>query len=54
MRFPGDQIDLQAGDRLLLCGAADDLPIVSDLLMARRLPVNLPIATPAETVPLES
>ncbi len=52
MRFPGDQTDLQAGDRLLLCGAADDLPIVSDLLMARRLPVNLPIAA-AETVPLD-
>jgi monovalent cation:H+ antiporter-2, CPA2 family len=54
MRFPGDQTDLQAGDRLLLCGAADDLPIVSDLLMTRRLPISLPLTTAAETVPLES
>jgi monovalent cation:H+ antiporter-2, CPA2 family len=52
MRFPGDQTDLQAGDRLLLCGAANDLPIVSDLLMARRLPVNLLIAA-TETVPID-
>ncbi|MBW4550804.1 MAG: cation:proton antiporter [Aphanocapsa sp. GSE-SYN-MK-11-07L] len=54
MRFPSDQTDLQAGDRLLLCGAADDLPIVSDLLTTRRLPISLPLTTAVETVPLES
>jgi CPA2 family monovalent cation:H+ antiporter-2 len=52
IRFPTDDTDLQAGDRLLLCGSATDLPQVGDLITAKLVPVNLQLPTP-EKVPFD-
>jgi monovalent cation:H+ antiporter-2, CPA2 family len=53
MRFPAENTDLQAGDRLLLCGAAVDFPKVADLLIGPGLHLNLPGVNPPEIIPLE-
>lgn len=53
MRFPTENTDLQGGDRLLLCGAAEDFPKVADLLIGQNLLVNLPLQIASEKVTLE-
>uniref|UniRef100_B8HVL8 Sodium/hydrogen exchanger n=1 Tax=Cyanothece sp. (strain PCC 7425 / ATCC 29141) TaxID=395961 RepID=B8HVL8_CYAP4 len=51
LRFPSGETDVQAGDRLLLCGTAHDLPKVEALLTSERLALNLPLLTTGEVQP---
>jgi monovalent cation:H+ antiporter-2, CPA2 family len=53
IRFPTGGTDLQAGDRLLLCGSAQDLPEVEAILATQFLPLSFPVATAAEPVPVD-